>query len=132
MATLAKFPGRAETKEMAGAELGWDAATLRRYWVGGSVVPQTNLLRIEVQGPDAEGAARLATAAADATRHEADRVYRVVTSSFLARGGDGLEGFTAGTNRTDHGILLRDALIRKAERDGGLRADETNRILFDR
>lgn len=77
LATLAKIPGRAETKELASAELGWDTATLRRYWIGGSVVPQTNLLRIQVQGPDAEGAARLATAAAHATRHEADRIYRV-------------------------------------------------------
>lgn len=77
LATLAKIPGRPETKELAGAEMGWDAATLRRYWIGGSVVPQTNLLRVQVQGPDAEGAARLATAAADATRHEADRIYRV-------------------------------------------------------
>ena len=61
-----------------------------------------------------------------------DKVYRVATSSFLARGGDGLEGFAAGTNRTDHGLLLRDAVIRMAERDGRLAADPTNRILFDR
>ena len=61
-----------------------------------------------------------------------DQVYRVVTSSFLARGGDGLEGFAAGTNRTDHGLLLRDVLIAKAERDGKLVPDASNRILFDR
>ncbi len=77
LATLAKIPGRAETKELAGSELGWNAAALRGYWIGGSVVPQTNLLRIQVQGPDPEGAARLATAAAHATRHEADRIYRI-------------------------------------------------------
>jgi 2',3'-cyclic-nucleotide 2'-phosphodiesterase (5'-nucleotidase family) len=59
------------------------------------------------------------------------RAYRVATSSFLARGGDGLEGFAAGTNRKDHGILLRDVLIRIAERDKVLSADAANRILFD-
>jgi 5'-nucleotidase len=59
------------------------------------------------------------------------KTYRVATSSFLARGGDGLEGFAAGTNRKDHGILLRDVLIRIAERDKELAADPANRILFD-
>ena len=77
LATLAKYPGRAETKRTAGARLGWDASTLRRYWIGGSVVPQTNLIRIEVRGPDAEGVAELATAAAHAARRDADRVYPV-------------------------------------------------------
>jgi 2',3'-cyclic-nucleotide 2'-phosphodiesterase (5'-nucleotidase family) len=59
------------------------------------------------------------------------KVYRVATNSFLARGGDGLAGFVAGTNRTGHGLLLRDALLRQAERDGRLVADETNRIRRD-
>lgn len=77
LATLAKIPGRAETKEKAGERLEWDASTLRRYWIGGYVVPQTNILRIEVRGPDAEGTAKLANAAAHATRREGDRVYRV-------------------------------------------------------
>jgi len=61
---------------------------------------------------------------------EVDKVYRVATSSFLARGGDGLEAFQAGTDRKEHG-LLRDVLIRKAERDKKLVADPANRILFD-
>ena len=29
----------------------------------------------------------------------------------LHRGGDGIEGFKLGTNRKDHGLLLRDVLI---------------------
>lgn len=61
-----------------------------------------------------------------------DRTYRVVTSSFLARGGDGLSQFAAGTDRENHGILLRDALIAKAERDQTVVADTTNRVIFDR
>jgi len=63
---------------------------------------------------------------------EDGETYRVVTSSFLARGGDGLEQFAAGTNRKDHGLLLRDVLIAKAERDVKVIADTRNRIIFDR
>ncbi|MCA8948149.1 MAG: 5'-nucleotidase C-terminal domain-containing protein, partial [Planctomycetes bacterium] len=61
-----------------------------------------------------------------------EETYRVVTSSFLARGGDGLEAFALGTNRKDHGVVLRDALIAKAERDRDLAADTANRVLFER
>lgn len=60
------------------------------------------------------------------------KTYRVVTSSFLARGGDGIAGFAAGTNRKEHGVMLRDVLISKAERDKRVVADEKNRILFER
>ena len=48
------------------------------------------------------------------------------------RGGDGIEPFAAGTNRKDHGVLLRDVLIAKAERDVRVVADTKNRIIFDR
>lgn len=58
------------------------------------------------------------------------RVYRVATSSFLARGGDGLEPFTAGTNVKDHEVLLRDVLIQLVERERKVKADPTNRIVF--
>ncbi|MBK8096606.1 MAG: bifunctional metallophosphatase/5'-nucleotidase [Planctomycetes bacterium] len=60
-----------------------------------------------------------------------DKTYRVATSSFLARGGDGLSAFADGKNVQDHEVLLRDVLIGKAERDGKLVADGTNRIMFD-
>lgn len=83
LATLAELPGRAETERAAGGALGWDAAKLRRYWIGGSVVPRTNLLRIEVRGPEAEATARLATAAAHATRRDADRLYKVYSLRLL-------------------------------------------------
>ncbi|MFO1076318.1 MAG: bifunctional UDP-sugar hydrolase/5'-nucleotidase [Planctomycetota bacterium] len=59
------------------------------------------------------------------------KTYRVATSSFLARGGDGLDGFAAG-KATDLGVLLRDVLIQKAERDKKLSASAENRILFER
>jgi 5'-nucleotidase len=37
--------------------------------------------------------------------------YRVTVSNFLASGGDGLTGVTAGTNITDKGIVDLDALV---------------------
>lgn len=61
---------------------------------------------------------------------EPDRRYRVATSSFLARGGDGLSAFARGTDVQDHGVLLRDLLIAAAERDRTLRADGEDRIVF--
>lgn len=61
---------------------------------------------------------------------EPDRRYRVATSSFLARGGDGLSAFARGTDVKDHGMLLRDLLIATAERDRTLRAVGEDRIVF--
>ncbi|MCU0864524.1 MAG: bifunctional metallophosphatase/5'-nucleotidase [Planctomycetes bacterium] len=58
------------------------------------------------------------------------RSYRVATSSFLARGGDGLSAFARGTDRRDHGVQLHQVLIEAAERDRGLRAAGDNRIEF--
>ena len=37
--------------------------------------------------------------------------YRVVVNNYLASGGDGLTGFTAGTDLVDTGIVDIDALI---------------------
>ena len=56
------------------------------------------------------------------------RVYRVATSSFLARGGDGIGPFAQGKDVVDHDVLLRDVLIAQAERAGGLTASGEARI----
>ena len=37
--------------------------------------------------------------------------YRVVVNNYLASGGDGLTGFTAGTDITDKGIVDLDAYV---------------------
>lgn len=60
----------------------------------------------------------------------AEQRYRVATSSFLARGGDGLSAFARGTETTDHGVLLRDVLIAAAERERTLQAPADERIVF--
>ena len=41
----------------------------------------------------------------------ADGRYRVVVNNYLASGGDGLTGFTAGTELTDTGVIDLDALV---------------------
>ena len=37
--------------------------------------------------------------------------YRVVVNNYMASGGDGLSGFTEGTDITDKGIIDLDALV---------------------
>lgn len=61
---------------------------------------------------------------------DATKLYRVATSSFLARGGDGLSAFARGTDVLDHGVLLRDVLIAAAERTPKLQAPDEERIGF--
>lgn len=77
VATFARLPSRSETRDRAAAKMGVEAGDLRRYRVRGTVVPNTNLIRVEVQGPEADSAAALADAAAEVTREEARRLYRV-------------------------------------------------------
>lgn len=85
IATFAKIPGRVETKETAARRMDVDPGDLRAYWIGGAVIPHTNLLRVDVRGPDPEVAAELANRAADVTRHEARSLYRVFTLRHLER-----------------------------------------------
>ena len=79
IATFAEVPGREETKQKAAERMGVEPSELRAYWIGGAVIPHTNLLRVDVRGPDPELAARVADAAADVTRRESRRLYRVYT-----------------------------------------------------
>jgi 2',3'-cyclic-nucleotide 2'-phosphodiesterase (5'-nucleotidase family) len=57
-----------------------------------------------------------------------DREYRVAVSSFLADGGDAFAVFKKGHDRRDHGVLVRDALVQKAEHDKQLVSDTRQRI----
>ena len=59
------------------------------------------------------------------------RDYRIVVSSFLANGGDAYPLLTAGRDRKDHGVLVRDLLIAKTERERRLVVDTRQRIFAD-
>lgn len=77
MATFALLPGSREVRQEAAAALGIDGAELRHYRVSGSVVPSTNVIRIQVEGPDAIRASDVANAVAHVTGARAGQLYRL-------------------------------------------------------
>lgn len=85
VATFAKIPSAPEVREGAARRMGIEPAELRYYWIGGSVLPNTNVIRIDVLGPDPRRAAEVADAVAAATRREARSLYGVFTLRRLAR-----------------------------------------------
>ncbi|HVR43503.1 MAG TPA: hypothetical protein VMS56_08665 [Thermoanaerobaculia bacterium] len=85
IATFARIPSTLETREGVAEELEAQVTAVRPYTIRGSVVPSTNIIRIDVEGPDPEMAARVANAAADVTAREARSMYRVFSMRSLAR-----------------------------------------------
>lgn len=85
VATFSKIPTAPDTRESAAQRMGVDPTEIRRYWIGASVLPNTNVIRIDVLGPDPERAAAVADAVAAATRDEARHLYHVFTLRRLAR-----------------------------------------------
>lgn len=83
VATLARVPTAAETRARAARRMGLELDDVRYYWIGGTVLPSTNVVRIDVIGPDPERTARLADAVAAATRHEARSLYKIFTLRHL-------------------------------------------------
>ncbi|HEX2165578.1 MAG TPA: hypothetical protein VHM02_16670 [Thermoanaerobaculia bacterium] len=77
VATLARLPAAPEIRADAAERMGVEPDAVRGFSVHGSVVPNTNLIRIAVEGADGERAAALANAVAAATRREARRLYRI-------------------------------------------------------
>ena len=63
---------------------------------------------VDLRAPEGQRVSdmRLAGTAIDAAKS-----YRLVVNNYLAAGGDGLSGFTAGTKVTDTGIIDLDALV---------------------
>ena len=79
LATFARLPGTKETKTAVASALQLDARRLTAYQFGGSVLPSTNIIRIDVDGPDPGLAARLANAAGEVAGAEARSLYRIYT-----------------------------------------------------
>ena len=84
IATFARVPPAAETQAAAARLLGRPAADLSPYRVEASVLPNTNIMKIDVEGPDAAVASSVANAVAEATRDEVRRMYRIFTLRTLA------------------------------------------------
>jgi capsular polysaccharide biosynthesis protein len=85
VATFARMPSSTEARQAVAARLRLDAKTARRFRTHGSVVPNTNIIRIDAEGPDPDVAAAMANAAAELTAREAEALYRVYTLRFLVR-----------------------------------------------
>ena len=63
---------------------------------------------VDVRRPDHD---RVVAMALNGTPIDPAAGYRVVVNNYLASGGDGLAGFTQGTDLTDRGIIDLDALV---------------------
>lgn len=85
VATFSKIPAAPDTREDAARRLGLEPRDIRYYWIGASVLPNTNIVRIDVLGPDPERAAEVANAVAAETRRVARSLYKVFTLRRLAR-----------------------------------------------
>ena len=85
IATFARIPTTGEVRQAVAQEIGVEEKDLRGYRIHGSVVPNTNIIRIDVEGGDAEMAARVANAAGDITARESRSLYRVYSLRWMAR-----------------------------------------------
>jgi capsular polysaccharide biosynthesis protein len=83
LATFARLASTRTIREAAAAAMNLETTALKRYKVRGKVLPHRNMIEIETTGPDAEVAARLANAAAAATRTEAARLYGIYEMAVL-------------------------------------------------
>lgn len=85
VATFARLPASPETADAVAERLGVEPREIRHYWIGGAVVPNTNIVRIDVYGPDPERAAEVANATARVVRREARHLYQIYSLYEMAR-----------------------------------------------
>ena len=87
VATLADIPASAKALTLAAESLEEEASAFQSYRIRGSVKPQTNIIRIEVTGPNRAQVALLANALADSTVKSGRSMYRIYAMRPLARAG---------------------------------------------
>lgn len=75
IATFARIPSTDEMRRAVRDQLGLSREAARAYRIHGSVVPNTNILRVDVQGPEPDHAAHVANAVAQLTANEANLLY---------------------------------------------------------
>lgn len=83
VATLARIPSSSDTLERAATRLDVPPRELRGYRSSGSVAPNTNLVQIEVDGPNPARTAALAAALAEQTQQEGRALYRIYSLRLL-------------------------------------------------
>ena len=79
VATFALLAGSRAVREEAVTKLGLSSDDVREYKVSASVAPNTNVIRIHVEGADASLASDLANAVALVTSARASGMYRMFT-----------------------------------------------------
>jgi uncharacterized protein involved in exopolysaccharide biosynthesis len=84
LATFARLPTTRETRNAVAERIGRDPVDLAKYQLGASVLPNTNIIRIDVDGPDAKLAADAANAAGEVVGAEARSLYRIYTMRPIA------------------------------------------------
>jgi capsular polysaccharide biosynthesis protein len=77
LATIAQIPLTVETRNKAAKALNLDTPELARYEVRSLVLPNTNLIKIEVRGPDPQKAAEVANVFAAVTQDSGRELYRI-------------------------------------------------------
>ncbi len=85
ISTLARVAGTSDLIERAATAAGLPPANARRTRVTATVLPNTNLLRINVEGEDRDGVATLANAAATTLADTTLRMYRVYQLTVISR-----------------------------------------------
>lgn len=85
VATFARIPSSDEARRTVRDSLKIDPRVARQFRTHGSVVPSTNIIRIDAEGPDPRIAAAMANAAAELTAREAESLYRVYSLRFIER-----------------------------------------------
>jgi capsular polysaccharide biosynthesis protein len=84
IATFAQIPSTERIRVTAARDVALQADSLGYYLSQAFVIPNTNLIRIEVAGPDPARAAAFANALATTTTSEAKAMYRVFDMTPLA------------------------------------------------
>jgi uncharacterized protein involved in exopolysaccharide biosynthesis len=85
VATFARLPSSPETTDAVAERLGIEPREVGYYWIGGAVVPNTNIVRIDVYGPDPERTAEVANATARVVRREARHLYKIYSLREIGR-----------------------------------------------
>ncbi len=85
VATFARMAATNESRDAVAQALKLDPKRARDFRTRGSVVPSTNIIRIDTRGPDPRLAAVIANATAERTAREAEALYGVYSLRFLAR-----------------------------------------------
>lgn len=100
IATLARIPAATQTLAATAARLKMDVRDVERHRISTTVIPQTNIIRIDVEGPQPLVAANIANATLDVTADAAARLFRIYDVRALERADVNVRGTGPGLMRS--------------------------------